>query len=202
MTAIRPILIGDKWVHTSVRQPVYNPYDGSLVAEVCQAGEAEVAEALDLASIAFTAMKNLPTYTKAKALEHIATSIRSRREEIARTICLEAGKPIVDARREVDRAIQTFRIASEESKRIPGEVLPLDLNPGMEKHAGIVRRFPIGPVLGITPFNFPLNLVAHKVAPCLAVGNPIVIKPAPQTPLTAPSCWVKSCWNQAYRPVP
>jgi len=97
----------------------------------------------------------------------------------------EAGKPITDARREVARAVQTFTIAAEEAKRIPGEVIPLDWTPGMDSHVGILRRVPIGPVLGITPFNFPLNLVAHKVAPALAAGNPIVIKPAPQTPMTA-----------------
>ncbi|MCA9474678.1 MAG: aldehyde dehydrogenase family protein, partial [Nitrospira sp.] len=90
-----------------------------------------------------------------------------------------------DARREIDRGIHTFHIASEEAKRIPGEVLAMDLSPGTESYSGMVKRFPIGPVLGITPFNFPLNLVAHKVAPCLAAGNPIVLKPAPQTPLTA-----------------
>ena len=181
----RPLLIGNKWVHTSLRQSIYNPYDGSVLADVCQSGEDEIAEALDQAAKAFAATKTLPTHVKANALEHIATSIGSRKEEFARSICVEAGKPIVDARREVDRAIQTFRIASEECKRIPGETIPLDLSAGMENHSGMVRRFPIGPVLGITPFNFPLNLVAHKVAPCLAAGNPIIIKPAPQTPLTA-----------------
>lgn len=97
----------------------------------------------------------------------------------------EAGKPLSDARREVGRAIQTFSVAAEEAKRISGEVVPLDWSPGMESHWGVTRRFPIGPILGITPFNFPLNLVAHKVAPALAAGNSILIKPAPQTPLTA-----------------
>jgi glyceraldehyde-3-phosphate dehydrogenase (NADP+) len=97
----------------------------------------------------------------------------------------EAGKPIADVKREVSRAVQTFTIAAEEAKRIPGEVIPLDWTPGTDSHLGILRRVPIGPVLGITPFNFPLNLVAHKVAPALAAGNAILIKPAPQTPLTA-----------------
>ncbi|MER3422120.1 MAG: aldehyde dehydrogenase, partial [Nitrospiraceae bacterium] len=112
-------------------------------------------------------------------------AIVARREEFAQMITAEAGKPITDARREVGRAIQTFTVAAEEAKRIPGEVVPLDWTPGMESYLGIARRFPIGPILGITPFNFPLNLVAHKVAPSLAAGNPIVLKPAPQTPLTA-----------------
>ena len=96
-----------------------------------------------------------------------------------------AGKPLTDARREVGRAIQTFSIAAEEAKRIGGEVVPLDWSPGMESYWGVTRRFPIGPILGITPFNFPLNLVVHKVAPALAAGNSILIKPAPQAPLTS-----------------
>ena len=185
MTTPRPFLVGEKWVQTDVVEPIKNPYDGSLVAEVCQAGSKEVAEALDHACRAFTALKSFPGHMKAKGLGRIATTLEQRREEIARTICSEAGKPILDARREVDRAVQTFQIASEESTRIPGEVIPMDRSPGMENHQAMAKRFPIGPVLGITPFNFPLNLVAHKVAPCLAAGNPIVIKPPPQTPITS-----------------
>ena len=106
-------------------------------------------------------------------------------DDFATTISTEAGKPITDARREVARAMQTFTVAAEEARRIPGEVVPLDWTPGFDTHLGLLRRFPIGPILGVTPFNFPLNLVAHKVAPALAAGNPILIKPAPQTPLTA-----------------
>jgi glyceraldehyde-3-phosphate dehydrogenase (NADP+) len=111
--------------------------------------------------------------------------VEARREDFAKTITAEAGKPIADARREVGRAVQTFAIAAEEAKRLPGDVLPLDLTPGTDGYLGIARRVPIGPILGICPFNFPLNLVAHKVAPALACGNPIVVKPAPQTPLTS-----------------
>ena len=118
-------------------------------------------------------------------LQQIAALLYRRRDEVAQTITAEAGKPITDAKREVSRAIQTFTVAAEEARRIPGEVVPLDWTPGFDTHLGMLRRFPIGPILGITPFNFPLNLVAHKVAPALAAGNPILIKPAPQTPLTA-----------------
>ena len=120
-----------------------------------------------------------------RALAQIANGITARHEEFSKTLSQEAGKPLTDARREVDRGIQTFRIAAEESTRIPGETIPMDLTPGGEAYTASVKRFPLGPVLGITPFNFPLNLVAHKVAPCLAAGNPLVLKPAPQTPLTA-----------------
>ena len=130
-------------------------------------------------------MRNLPGHARSSLLLAIARLLQSRQEEGARIIAGEAGKPIYDARREVGRAIQTFSIAGEEAKRIGGDVLPLDWTPGMESYWGITRRFPLGAVLGITPFNFPINLVAHKVAPALAAGNAILIKPAPQTPLTA-----------------
>lgn len=181
----RPFLLAGRWRHTSKTAPVINPFTGQTVAEVCQAARAEADEAIGAAVQAFAVMRGLPAHARAAALATIAAGLSSRREDVARTITTEAGKPIADARREVARAIQTFRIAAEEAKRIPGEVVPLDLSPGTDSYLGITRRFPIGPVLGITPFNFPLNLVAHKVAPSLAAGNPIVLKPAPKTPLTA-----------------
>jgi glyceraldehyde-3-phosphate dehydrogenase (NADP+) len=183
--AARPFLLAGRWRQTSTTAPVINPFTGQIVAEVCQAGPGEVEEAIAASVQAFPLTRLLPAYARAGALAKVAASLTSRSEEIARTITTEAGKPISDARREVGRAIQTFTIAAEEAKRIPGEVVPLDLTPGTDSYLGLTRRFPIGPVLGITPFNFPLNLVAHKVAPCLAAGNPIVLKPAPQTPLTA-----------------
>ncbi|MGH7166487.1 MAG: aldehyde dehydrogenase family protein, partial [Nitrospiraceae bacterium] len=185
MTAARPILIGDRWRQSSTQAPVVNPYDRSTVADVCLAGKPEADEAVQASVTAFAGMRRLPAYARAAALSKIAAGLTTRYDEIARTITAEAGKPITDARREVTRAIQTFTVAAEEAKRIPGEVVPLDLTPGLDTYLGITRRFPIGPVLGITPFNFPLNLVAHKVAPSFAAGNPIVVKPAPQTPLTA-----------------
>ena len=134
---------------------------------------------------AATELSGIPAHVRARALSQIADGIVARHEEFSKTLSQEAGKPLTDARREVDRGIQTFRLAAEESTRIPGETIPMDLTPGGEAYTATVKRFPLGPVLGITPFNFPLNLVAHKVAPCLAAGNPFVLKPAPQTPLTA-----------------
>ena len=131
------------------------------------------------------AMRRLSGYARSTLLQRAAQALQARQDEFARTMMAEAGKPLTDARREVGRAIQTFSIAAEEAKRIGGEVVPLDWSPGMESYWGVTRRFPIGPILGITPFNFPLNLVVHKVAPALAAGNSILIKPAPQTPLTA-----------------
>jgi len=185
MSAARPYLLGGRWRSSDTIARIVNPYTGETVAEVCQAGKTEADEAGAAALAAFTETRRLPAHARSAALARIARAIEDRRDEFARTLTAESGKPITDARREVGRAVQTFTIAAEEAKRIPGEVVPLDLTPGSESYLGIVRRFPIGPVLGITPFNFPLNLVAHKVAPCLACGNPIVLKPAPQTPLTS-----------------
>lgn len=185
MGAARPFLIGGQWRHSATAARVVNPFTGATVAEVCQAGKTDAEEAITASVAAFPAMRRLPAHARAAAAGTIAAELSARREEFARSITAEAGKPITDARREVGRAIQTFTVAAEEAKRMSGEVIPLDLTPGMEPYLGVVRRFPVGPVLGITPFNFPLNLVAHKVAPSLAAGNPIVLKPAPQTPVTA-----------------
>ena len=185
MGAARPFLIGNQWRQTATTATIRNPYTGKPVADVCLAGKAEADEAVARAVEACPAMRRLPAHARAEALLKIAGRLAVRQDEIARTMTAESGKPIADARREVGRAVQTFTIAAEEAKRIPGEVIPMDLTPGMEQHVSFVRRVPIGPVLGITPFNFPLNLIAHKVGPCLAAGNPMVLKPAPQTPLTA-----------------
>lgn len=182
---IAPILVGSEWRETPTRRAVTNPFTGGPVAEVCLARPQDVEEAVTLSLQAFANLARSSSHARATALQHVAVKLKEQKEDFARTICLEAGKPITDARREVDRAIQTFSIACEEAKRIPGEVIPMDISPGMEHHLGLGQRVPVGPVLCITPFNFPLNLVAHKVAPCLAVGNPILLKPAPQTPLTA-----------------
>jgi len=181
----RPFLIGSQWRHTATTATIRNPYNGSAVADVCLAGKAEADEAAARAVEATAAMRGLPAHARAGALLKIAGRLDARQDDIARTMTAESGKPITDARREVGRAVQTFTIAAEEAKRIGGDVIPMDLTPGMERHLSLLRRVPVGPVLGITPFNFPLNLVAHKVAPCLAAGNPMVLKPAPQTPLTA-----------------
>jgi glyceraldehyde-3-phosphate dehydrogenase (NADP+) len=183
--AARPFLIGNQWRHTATTAVIRNPYNGKPVADVCLAGKAEADDAVARAVAAFYAMRRLPAHVRAGALLKIAGRLAARQDEIARTMTSESGKPIADARREVGRAVQTFTVAAEEAKRIGGDVIPMDLTPGMEPHVGVLRRVPAGPVLGITPFNFPLNLVAHKVAPCLAAGNPMVLKPAPQTPLTS-----------------
>ncbi len=181
----KPFLLNGQWVNSSSVEPVLCPYSGDLLATVCQAGSQHIDLALESMKEARAKLAASPAHVRAKALSHIANGISTRHEEFSTTLSQEAGKPLTDARREIDRGIQTFRLAAEESTRIPGETIPMDLTPGGEAYTATVQRFPLGPVLGITPFNFPLNLVAHKVAPCLAAGNPLVLKPAPQTPLTA-----------------
>ncbi len=164
---------------------VASPYDGAPVAVVHRAGPAEVDEAISAAREAFETTRRLPSWQRAQILERIGGELLARKDELARTIALEAGKPITTARLEVDRAAFTFKVASEEAKRIYGEIVPLDWIPGNEGRVGHVRRVPLGVVAGITPFNFPLMLVAHKVAPALAAGNPIVLRPASQTPVSS-----------------
>ena len=128
--------------------------------------------------------RHLPAYERGRILREISAGIRRRREELGRLIALEAGKPIRDALVEVDRATLTFRLGAEEAERMTGELIPLDLMPASKDRIGITRRFPIGPIAGISPFNFPLNLAAHKIAPAIASGNPIVLKPPSKDPLT------------------
>jgi acyl-CoA reductase-like NAD-dependent aldehyde dehydrogenase len=181
----RPFLIGGLWRQGETSVPVNNPFTGERLATVSYASSSDAEAATQSTVAAAAVMGALPSHARYQLLQKIASAIHDRREGFARLIVAEAGKPIADAKREVSRAVQTFTIAAEEAKRIPGEVIPLDWTPGTDSHLGILRRVPIGSVLGITPFNFPLNLVAHKVAPALAAGNAILIKPAPQAPLTA-----------------
>ena len=164
---------------------VRSPYDGSVIARVAQGRKEHAEAAIHAAVKAFGTTRRLPAFERQRVLRQISAFMVERKEEFARTLSQEAGKPIKAARTEVDRAIFTFNVAAEESTRIYGEYLPLDWQEFTAGRWGIVRRFPIGPVAGITPFNFPINLVAHKVAPAIAAGCPMVLKPAPQTPLCA-----------------
>jgi acyl-CoA reductase-like NAD-dependent aldehyde dehydrogenase len=177
--------IGGKSVQTSDTYEVRSPYDEELVAVIHRAGAAEIEAAIAAAARVFETTRKLPSWQRAEILNRIADGIEAAREDFGRTIALEAGKPIKTARQEADRAAFTFRVAAEESKRSYGEIVPLDWLPGNDNRVAHVRRVPLGPVAGITPFNFPLNLVAHKVAPALAAGNPIVIRPASQTPISS-----------------
>jgi acyl-CoA reductase-like NAD-dependent aldehyde dehydrogenase len=174
-----------KWIESGDVVEVRSPYDKSVVGAVYQ-GRREHAEAAIAAAVkAFGTTRRLPAFERQRVLRQVAASITERKEEFARTMALESGKPLKASRTEVERGIFTFTVAAEESTRIYGEYLPLDWQQFTAGRWGIVKRFPLGPVAGITPFNFPLNLVAHKVAPAIAAGCPLVLKPAPQTPLTA-----------------
>ncbi|MEE9614485.1 MAG: aldehyde dehydrogenase family protein [Thermodesulfobacteriota bacterium] len=179
------ILVGGEWLKTGKELQVLSPYDGEVVGTTCLGGEEELDRALASADAAFETLKKLPAYKRAEIIGRVVDGLKERREDLARTIALEAGKPITDARVEAARAANTFQVALEETKRLGGELIPLDIIPGAEGRVGLVKRCPVGSVLGISPFNFPLNLVAHKVAPAMAVGCPIIIKPATKTPLSA-----------------
>jgi glyceraldehyde-3-phosphate dehydrogenase (NADP+) len=178
-------LVGGRTVLSGDAVEVRSPFDGRLVAVVHRAGAAEVEEAISRSVTAFEETRRLPSWRRAQILEGISAGLLARRDELARTIALEAAKPIKVARIEVERASFTFKVAAEETKRIYGEIVPLDWVPGTEGRTAQVHRVPLGPIAGITPFNFPLNLVVHKVAPALAAGNPIIVRPASQTPVSA-----------------
>lgn len=164
---------------------VTDPYTGATVAEVCSPTDADVEKAVEGAHRCFDESRKLPIHVRADALMYISRRLEERSDEIAELIAREGGKPIKWARVEAARAVSTFRWAAEEIRREPGELMRLDTEESLGPRAAIIRRFPRGPVLAIAPFNFPVNLVAHKMAPALAVGAPIVIKPATKTPLGA-----------------
>jgi len=178
-------LVDGQWLKTGDTVEIRSPYDNHLVAIVHRAGPDEIETTIARAVETFAETRQMASWQRAEILEKISAGIAGRHEEFARTIALEAGKPVKTARGEVDRAIFTFKVAAEEAKRNYGQTLPLDWLPGLEGRSAQVQRVPLGPITGITPFNFPLNLVAHKVAPALAAGNPIIIRPAPQTPVSA-----------------
>jgi acyl-CoA reductase-like NAD-dependent aldehyde dehydrogenase len=164
---------------------VRNPYDGSLVATTSWATDEQVEDAVAAADRVQQEAAALPIHTRADALAAVSTAIAERADELARLITAENGKPLMWARAEVARAVSVFRIAAEETRRWSGEAIRLDTDQPAEGRLAYVRHVPKGPVLAISPFNFPLNLVAHKVAPAIAVGAPVVVKPAPKTPLSA-----------------
>jgi glyceraldehyde-3-phosphate dehydrogenase (NADP+) len=180
-----PLYIGNTPVISDAKRTIRCPYDQSEVGIVSIASKENIEEAISRAVNVFKSTRKLPSYKRANILDSIRVELENRREELAQTLALECGKNINLARGEVSRACQTFSIASEEAKRLEGEYFPLDATTNGENREALVRYFPIGPVLGITPFNFPLNLVAHKVAPALAVGNPIIIKPSSLAPISA-----------------
>src|SRR3990172_5531372 len=183
------LLIDGQWVTTGDWIEVKNKYSGASLGAVAAAGRGQVDAALDAARRGATAMAEMPAHRRAAILGRAAELIRERAEDLAQTLAAEAGKALKFARAEVDRSGWTFQTASEEARRLHGETIPLDGLPAGEGYFGFYTRRPVGLIAAISPFNFPLNLVAHKVAPALAAGNSLVLKPATSTPLAA----VKLC---------
>ena len=178
------LLCGKEWTEGEALE-VRSPWDQGLVGRVTVATRADARQAVNHAVASLRRTRALPRWKRREILEDIAASLIEQKERFAQLIVAEAGKPVRLARAEVDRAVLTFKTAAEEAARLGGESIPLDLTEGNEGRWGLVQRFPVGLVLAITPFNFPLNLVAHKAAPALAAGCPLILKPAPQTPFTA-----------------
>src|SRR5947207_2031036 len=182
---VRRFPVAGEWREGVGSFEVRSPFDGSVVAEVARPSTSDVEDAVARTAEGFARTRDLPAHVRADALAHVSARIGERAEDLAVSVAREGGKPLKWARVEVARAVSTFRWAAEEARRFGGDLLRLDTEESLGSRMGIVRRFPFGPVLAITPFNFPVNLVAHKVAPALAVGAPVVVKPATKTPLGA-----------------
>jgi acyl-CoA reductase-like NAD-dependent aldehyde dehydrogenase len=180
-----PYYLANKPVYANTDLEVTDKFSGEVVTRVAMAGEDAIREAFDRAEGAREAMQAMPAYHRQEVLNHCVHRFIERQEELAMALCIEAGKPIKDSRGEAGRLVDTFRVAAEESVRMIGEVMPLDISPRALGYSGMWRRYPIGVCSFISPFNFPLNLAVHKVAPALAVGCPFVLKPASLTPIGA-----------------
>jgi len=180
-----PYYLANKAVFANKDLPVTNKFTNEVATEVAMADEKAIDEAIGAAAQAADPLARMEAYRRRDVLLHCVDRFTQRSEELAVSLCIEAGKPIRDSRGEVDRLIETFNIAAEEAVRIDGEYLPLDRSPRTGGYSGVVKRVPVGPCSFITPFNFPLNLAAHKVAPAIAAGCPFVLKPASLTPVGA-----------------
>jgi acyl-CoA reductase-like NAD-dependent aldehyde dehydrogenase len=172
------------WRSSSDTLEVTNPYNDDIVGVTSFATDGDLDAAIAAAEDAFEVMRAMPSYERVNALTKLATLMEARQEDIARILSQEAGKPLRDARVESARGTFTLQIAAEEARRLEGEMIPLDLMPSSKGRFGVTRKVPIGPIAGISPFNFPLNLALHKVAPAIASGNSIVLKPPTHCPLT------------------
>ncbi len=178
-------LIGGEWRGSEDVLEVRFPYDDSLVGAVSMASAADMEDAVAAASEGFALTRNLPSYRRSEILQNMGRLLRDRFDEIVEAMILEGGKNRKTAVGETTRALQTLKVAGEEARRIGGEVFSIDWTAAGENRRGFTRRLPIGPVLGITPFNYPVNLACHKLGPAIAAGNPIILKPAEKTPLSS-----------------
>ena len=179
-----PFLLKGELGESPHGREIRSPFSGEVIGRASMGDRNDVVAALDAAVAAIPAAHALPSHARATVLDRIAAGVSARKEELASLLAAEAGKPLALARIELDRTIFVFRQGAEEAKRIGGEVIPMDLMPHGEKRWGITRRFPLSPITAITPFNFPLLLAAHKLAPAIACGATIVLKPPPQDPLS------------------
>jgi acyl-CoA reductase-like NAD-dependent aldehyde dehydrogenase len=180
-----PVLIGGKTRETDEKADVLFPYTGEVYARVCQAGAPDLDDALAAAVTGFEKMKRLSSYERSKILDRLADEIRRRADDLVHAMVMEGGKTKKFATAEAARAEMTVRTSAEEARRIYGEILPLDWSDDTKHRTGYLMRFPVGPVLGIVPFNFPLNLACHKLAPAIAAGNSIILKPSSATPISS-----------------
>jgi len=185
MTDPRPFLIGGEWRTSDDVLDVRFPYTNEVIGRVCQAGDQDLEDAIVAAQRGFQITRKLPTHQRARILLNLLDQMVQRREELIETLILEGGKARKVAAGEVARAMETVRVSAEEAKRIHGEIISLDWTEAGERRQGFVQRLPLGPVLGIAPFNYPLNLACHKLAPAIAAGNSFILKPASATPLSA-----------------
>ena len=179
------MLIGGKWVSGKETIDVINPYNQQFLARVPKASKSDVDAAIRAAEEALPIMEDMPAHKRSQILERTSELIAQNREEIAKLIASESGKAYKYAFGEAGRAVETFKFAAEEAKQIHGETVPMDASANAENRMGFFIRTPVGVIVAISPFNFPLNLVAHKIAPAIAAGNTVVLKPATSTPLTA-----------------
>ncbi|MDQ0155099.1 aldehyde dehydrogenase family protein [Robertmurraya andreesenii] len=172
-------------VETKEYASLFSPYNQELIAEVSVAAESDIVRAIDAAAKAAGTLRNMPAYERADILDRVVELLKEHKDECARIIALEAAKPLKAARGEVERTIMTYKFAAQEARRLVGETIPMDAAPGGENRVAYTVKEPLGVVAAITPFNFPMNLVAHKVGPAIASGNTVVLKPASQTPLSS-----------------
>jgi acyl-CoA reductase-like NAD-dependent aldehyde dehydrogenase len=179
----RPLLVGGEWVETGEWQEVKSPYSGDVVGRIAKADAGLARHAVDAAGEAMR--EPLPAHRRAEILDRVAHLLEEREDEVAETICAEAGKPMKAARIEAQRAVSTYTISAAVARTLAGELIPMDASPAGAGKIAYTMRLPIGIVGAISPFNFPLNLVAHKIAPALAAGCAVVLKPASQTPMSA-----------------
>ena len=179
------MLIGESWIDKDEKIEVRNPYNDEIIDTVPSGDNADVEAAFQAAEQGYKINRSLPVHQRISILYRTAEIIRSREEDFAKTIAIEGSKTIKEARKEVSRCIDTITISAEEARRVVGETIPFDSRQGSENRVGYYYRFPIGIIVAITPFNDPLNLVAHKVGPAIAGGNSVVLKPATVTPLSA-----------------